>query len=82
MNPGEIERFISEKLDCESLSVDGDGVHFEAHIVSDKFSGISRIGRHQMVYKILGDKMKAEIHALSIKAYTSEEWTEKSSGKV
>ena len=82
MNPEDIKKSISEKLECKLLSVDGDGVHFEAHVVSDKFSGVSRVGRHQMIYEILGDKMKVEIHALSIKAFTTQEWTEKLSGKI
>ena len=82
MKPEQIKDFISEQLDCSYLSVDGDGVHFEAVAVSDKFLGISKISRHKMIYEILGDKMKAEIHALSIKAFTSKEWAEKLSGKV
>tara|TARA_A100001011_G_scaffold230110_1_gene238227 strand:- start:593 stop:841 length:249 start_codon:yes stop_codon:yes gene_type:complete len=82
MSPDDIKKSISENLDCESLTVDGDGVHFEAQIVSNKFSGVSRVGRHKMVYQILGDKMKVEIHALSIKAYTVREWKEKLSGKI
>ena len=82
MKPEQIKDFISEQLDCSYLSVDGDGVHFEATAVSDKFLGISKIARHKMIYEILGDKMKAEIHALSIKAFTSKEWAEKLSGKV
>ena len=82
MNPDQIKTLISEKLDCSHLSVEGDGVHFEAVAVSDKFLGISKVARHKMIYEILGDKMKAEIHALSIKAFTSQEWAEKLSGKV
>jgi acid stress-induced BolA-like protein IbaG/YrbA len=82
MNPDQIKKFIAEKMDCESLSVDGDGVHFEAVVVSSEFYGANRVTRHKMIYKILGDKMKAEIHALSIKAFTPEEWAEKLSGQV
>lgn len=56
------------------LTVVGDGQHFEAVVVSDEFSGKSRVQRHQRVYQTLGDRMREEIHALSIKTYTQEEW--------
>lgn len=49
------------------------GGHFYLTIVSNQFSGKSRIQRHQLIYKELGDMMKSDIHALSIKAYTPEE---------
>ena len=55
------------------MRVDGDGRHFEAVIVAADFAGKSLIQRHQMVYRVLGDKMQAEIHALSMKTLTPEE---------
>ena len=82
MSPDQIKSFISQQLDCSYLTVEGDGVHFEAVAVSDKFLGVNKVTRHKMIYKILGDKMKADIHALSIKAFTTQEWAEKLSGKV
>ena len=56
-----------------TVRVDGDGRHFEAVIVAADFAGKSLIQRHQMVYRVLGDKMQAEIHALSMKTLTPEE---------
>lgn len=56
------------------LNVIGDGTHFEAVVVSDAFAAKSRVQRHQLVYQTLGDRMRDEIHALSIKAFTPEEW--------
>ena len=50
------------------------GFHLEAIIVSDDFQKISLLKRHKMVYKALGDLMKHEIHALSMKTLTIEEW--------
>lgn len=55
------------------ISVEGDGHHFEAIIITPDFEGKSRIQRHQFIYAILGDKMKAEVHALSMKTLTPEE---------
>jgi acid stress-induced BolA-like protein IbaG/YrbA len=54
--------------------VEGDGQHFYATIVSPEFTGKRLVQRHQLVYAALGDRMKAEIHALSIKAFTPEEF--------
>lgn len=51
----------------------GDGHHFEAVIVSADFTGKSMVAQHQLVYGALGDKMKAEIHALSMRTLTPEE---------
>ena len=56
------------------LTVVGDGQHFEAVVVSDAFVGKSRVQRHQLVYQTLGDRMRAEIHALSMKTFTLQEW--------
>ncbi|HJS21743.1 MAG TPA: BolA/IbaG family iron-sulfur metabolism protein [Steroidobacteraceae bacterium] len=51
-----------------------DDTHFEAQIVSAAFSGKRSLARHQLVYATLGALMGREIHALSIQAYTPEEW--------
>ena len=50
------------------------GFHLEAIIVSDDFQKISLLKRHKMVYRALGDLMKHEIHALSMKTLTIKEW--------
>ena len=74
VTPEAIQNYIGEGLSCQHLSVEGDGHHFEAVIVSDAFEGKRLIARHQMVYAVLGDRMKAEIHALSMKTLTPSEW--------
>lgn len=61
-------------MPCELVRVAGDGQHFEALIVSAEFRGKNRVQQHQIVYRALGDRMKAEIHALSMKTLTPEEW--------
>lgn len=73
--PLDVERFIAQGLDCTHLVVEGDGQHFFATIVSPAFEGLSRIKRHQQVYAALGDRMRAEIHALSMKTLTPSEWS-------
>jgi acid stress-induced BolA-like protein IbaG/YrbA len=74
VTPDKLRNYIAEGIKCEHLSVDGDGQHFEAVIVSEEFRGKSRVQRHQVVYGALGDRMREEVHALSMKTLTPEEW--------
>jgi acid stress-induced BolA-like protein IbaG/YrbA len=71
--PDDIKRTIEAGLACEQVAVDGDGQHFQAVIVSAAFEGLSRVKRHQLVYGALGDRMRAEIHALSMQTLTPAE---------
>jgi acid stress-induced BolA-like protein IbaG/YrbA len=71
--PDDIKRTIEAGLACEHVAVDGDGQHFQAVIVSAAFEGLSRVKRHQLVYGALGDRMRAEIHALSMQTLTPAE---------
>lgn len=72
----DIKRYIAQNLDCEVLEVEGDGHHFSALIVSCEFEGATRIARHQRVYAALGDRMRQEIHALSMRTLTPAEHRE------
>jgi acid stress-induced BolA-like protein IbaG/YrbA len=74
VDPSSIEQSIRSGLDCTHLEVHGDGAHFEAIVVSPAFAGASRVKRHQLVYAALGERMKEEIHALSMKTFTPDEW--------
>ena len=74
----DVQRFIAQGLACEHLQVEGDGRHFFATIVSADFDGRSRIQRHQRVYQALGDRMREQIHALSMKTLTPAEWARES----
>ena len=74
LTPQQLHSYIAAGLHCEHLEVDGDGHHFEAIIVSSEFAGRSRVQRHQRVYAALGDRMRAEIHALSMQTLTPDEW--------
>jgi acid stress-induced BolA-like protein IbaG/YrbA len=72
--PEQIHGYIAAGLECTHLEVDGDGQHFSAVIVSPAFAGKRAIQRHQLVYAALGERMREEIHALSMKTLTPEEW--------
>jgi len=70
----DVRSFIAAGLPCEHLEVEGDGRHFFATIVSADFDGLPRVRRHQRVYTALGDRMREQIHALSMKTLTPAEW--------
>jgi acid stress-induced BolA-like protein IbaG/YrbA len=74
VEPSSIEESIRAGLPVTHLKVSGDGAHFEAVIVSPSFAGLSRVRQHQLVYGALGERMREEIHALSMKTYSPEEW--------
>ena len=77
LSASQLESYITAHLACDYIKVLGDdGTHFEAIIVSPAFVGKSMIQQHQLVYAALGDRMRAEIHALSMKTHTPETWTE------
>ena len=70
-----MESYITQHLSCDFIEVRGDdGTHFEAVIVSPAFAGKNMVQQHQLVYAALGDRMRAEIHALGMKTYTPEKW--------
>lgn len=75
VSPEDVKRYIEQGLNCQHLEVAGDGHHFEAVIVSESFRGKNRVQQHQLVYRVLGDRMRQEIHALSMKTFTPEQWT-------
>jgi acid stress-induced BolA-like protein IbaG/YrbA len=64
VTPDDVRRYILQGLACR---------HFEALIVSDTFAGKRLLQRHQLVYAALGDRMREEIHALSMRTLTPEE---------
>jgi len=72
--PAEVRLFITQGLPCEHVEVEGDGRHFYATVVASEFEGLSRIRRHQRVYGALGERMREQIHALSMKTLTPAEF--------
>ena len=78
--PDEVQRFIAQGLACEHIEVEGDGRHFFATIVSAEFEGTTRVARQRRVYQALGDRMREQIHALSMKTLTPAEWAREATG--
>ena len=78
--PEELQQVIAAGLPCESLTVSGDGQHFEALVVSTAFEGRSRLERHRMVYAALGDRMREQVHAMSMRTLTPAEHRQAAAG--
>ena len=81
-----IETKLRNSLTIESLEIideshlhvghagaDSGGGHFQVIITAVDFQNLNTLARHRLVYEALGDAMKTDIHALSIKAYASSE---------
>jgi acid stress-induced BolA-like protein IbaG/YrbA len=75
-SPEDIKRYIEQGLACDLVEVAGDGRHFQAVIVSPAFAGRNRVARHQLVYAALGERMREEVHALSMRTLTPDEYRE------
>ena len=73
VTPESIQSSIQGGLGCDVVGVTGDGHHFEALVVSPAFRGLSRIARHRLVYAAMGERMREEVHALSMTTLTPEE---------
>ena len=78
--PEDIKKWIEQGLADTKVEIDGDGRHFDALIVSPAFEGKNPVQQHQLVYGVLGDKMKSEIHALSMRTLTPAEWESEQQG--
>src|SRR5215207_7810258 len=69
----ELKQRIEEAIPGAAVAVQdltGGGDHFRAEVVSDRFSGLSRIQQHKLIYDVFGDEVGGPIHALSIKTST------------
>ncbi len=70
----DVVKIITDQIPDASVTVEGDGYKYQATIVSDAFTGLNTMKRHQMVYATLNDAITSgDLHALTIKAYTQDE---------
>jgi len=77
LTANELRNYIMTGIPCDHVEVLGDdGQHFEAVVVSAQFTGKNKVQQHQLVYLALGDRMRAEIHALSMRTFTPEVWAQ------
>ena len=79
-----IERTLRESLSPDVLEIEnesknhnvpkGSQTHFKVVVVARAFEGLSRVERHQLVYKVLADELAHGLHALSIVSKSPAEW--------
>ncbi len=75
MTADELKHLISTGLPCEHITLEGDGRHWYATIVSAEFEGKRLLQRQRLVYATLGNRMQTdEVHALSMKTFSPLEW--------
>jgi len=81
MDPTEISCLIKAGFDNATVKVfSNDNTHFEALVIATEFENKRQLARHQLVYKCLGALVGNEIHALSIRALTPDEWQAQANG--
>jgi acid stress-induced BolA-like protein IbaG/YrbA len=81
MTPQQIADLIRQSIPDAQVDVQSeDNTHFAALLIGTAFQGLRPLARHQLVYRALGERMGREIHALSIEAYTPQEWAARSAG--
>ncbi|MDH3712307.1 MAG: BolA/IbaG family iron-sulfur metabolism protein [Gammaproteobacteria bacterium] len=75
MDMPDFAKMIEDGIEGARASVTGDGSKFEAVVISETFTGLSQVKKHQMVYRIFSAELASgAMHALTIKAYTPSEW--------
>jgi acid stress-induced BolA-like protein IbaG/YrbA len=65
--PDELKERIESTIPGAQAEVTGDGRHFSAVVVSERFAGLSRLAQHRLVYDVFGPEVGDRIHALSIR---------------
>jgi len=85
MNEDQLKKIIEAGISDANVKITdtrGSGDHFQALIISPSFKDIPLLEQHQLVYKAVGSHMKKEIHALSIKTYSPEQWETQKNSEV
>jgi acid stress-induced BolA-like protein IbaG/YrbA len=81
MDPQQVADLIRHAIPDAQIDVrSDDNTHFTALLVGKAFEGLRPLARHQLVYRALGERVGREIHALSIEAYTPQEWATRAGG--
>ena len=80
MNADDVKTLIEAGIPNSLAIVTGEEGKYEATVISDRFDGLSMVKEHQLVYSTVKEQIASgELHALSIKAFTTEEWGTQSS---
>lgn len=75
MDISEITARIKSKIPDAQLQVEGEDCSFSLSVVSESFSSVPRVRRQQTILGLFSEDLaRGDLHALSVKAYTPEEW--------
>jgi BolA protein len=74
LNPVELSLHDESAQHAGHAGAASGGGHWQLTIVSEAFRDRSPVARHRMVYELLGDLMRRDIHALKIEAYSPEQF--------
>ena len=75
MTTEEIKTIIEAGIPGATAFVTGGDGKFEATVISQAFEGLPMVKEHQLVYSTINEHIASgALHALTIKAYTPEEW--------
>ena len=76
MQPEALKKLINEKIENAEVFTDGEGCSFAVTVISEAFEGLMPVKKQQLVYACLEKQIASgEIHALSIKTYTPQQWS-------
>jgi acid stress-induced BolA-like protein IbaG/YrbA len=77
----EVKTIVEQSIPKAKVIVDGDGYHYQVSVISEEFEGQSKIKRQQLVYAALGKQIASgELHALTMKTWTPQEWGQNNDG--
>lgn len=75
MTADEVKQIIESQIAGSEVIPAGEGCDFQITVISDAFEGLMPVKKQQMVYKCLNEYIaNGTIHAVTIKAYTPEQW--------
>ena len=80
LNPSHLEIVDHSARHVGHPGADSGGGHFEIVVVSEQFDGLSRLAAQRLVYQALGELMAHEIHALSMRTFSSVQWRAQPAG--
>jgi acid stress-induced BolA-like protein IbaG/YrbA len=76
MTSEEMKARIEAGIEGAEAHVRTDGHHFEAVVVADAFEGLPRLKQHRLVFGVLREELREEVHALQLRTFTRSEWAE------
>jgi len=75
MQPEQVVALIKTGIPDAEVLIDGEGCNFSVQVISPQFAGLSLVKKQQAVLATVKEQIKSgELHAMSVKAYTPDEW--------